>query len=301
MAEKDILGLVSEVVQKLASDSKPDRRSAIKEVQKVIDNHVESHSDVVGLLLEPLVKVISADEVGSLRENAANCLLKLIQHLTVTTAEPFETVVKLLVERCSQEELEEVRLKLAQVFHSLIKVQSNQEVYLKHLDDMTKILKAQLSDRFAEVIKESCDSVLQLADANKHFRLQADFLVQPLIQNLKTQPLKVKVTCVKALHPILASSPLTIPEVTPQLEKCWTDNSPHLRLAIVQSVGRTALEIESDDQNYHRLIPFLLLGTCNDFVEVSEEARTLWKKVQHQLDEPGTTNPSFSFTFQSES
>ena len=286
---------LSELVKKLNDEAKPVRRNVVKEVQKLIDCPVGSRTGFE-VLLDPLAQMTSADEVDSLRENAASTILKLLPHLQMN-GEQFGTIVKLVTERCSQEAAEEIRLKLAKILHSSISMQSSQEEFLKHLDDLTKCLKTFLSDRYAEVIKETCDTVLQLSDVNQHFRLQADFLVPPLLQNLKTLPMKVKISCIKALHPVLTKAPLTIPEITPQLEKCWSDSGPQLKLAIVKTVGMTALEIESEDQNFHLLIPFLLLGTCNDFIEVSEEAVRLWQRVKNQLDEPGNNRLFLKFIY----
>ena len=61
------------------------------------------------------------------------------------------------------------------------------------------------------------------------------------MQNLKTQPMKVRVMCVRALELIMIHSPrLTILNIAPDLEKFWSDSSPPLKLAMVQTVGKVS-------------------------------------------------------------
>lgn len=273
-------------LKELKNEQKATRRKGLKDLQKWIESHREMDSSLI-IIPCHLISLISKDEVDSLRESASGSLLNLVSDLKMD-AQLFGMVVKLLLDRSLEEKSEEVRLTLVKILHKVIKKQTGQEEYLKNLDDLTKILKLLLNDNFPEIIKESCEIILTLSDLNSHFRLQADYMVEPLMQNLKNQPFKVRVACVKALHPVLSKAPLTIPNVVPQLEKSWSENGPQFKLAVVQSVGRTALEVESDDQSYHLLLPVLLLGTCNDFAEVSEEAQSIWNRLKNQLDEPST-------------
>jgi hypothetical protein len=243
-----------------------------------LDEHLLPH------LFEPLVKIVSGDKIDSLRESASLVLLYLTSHLKINSLE-FEAIVSLTVERFDGFEVEtseEVCLTLAQIIHSAIVNQSIQSVYLENLDKLTQVVKVMVRDRYGEIVKETCDIIIGLSERNDHFRLQADFFVEPLMQNLKTQPMKVRVMCVKALEPIMTHSPLTILNIAPDLEKFWSDSNPPLKLAMVQTIGKVAQEVESDDQNFHLLLPVILLGRCNDFSEVSEEAENVWQLLQNQ-------------------
>lgn len=276
----------NDLVKSLDNDSKATRRVALKNIQKFIDCQSEFELRYLDILLGPLTQIISRDDVDSIREHSSSILLKLTNNCSLNN-DQFAVVVNLCVDRGCQEKCEEIRLNLAKLLYQAINQQSDQEQFIKFLDELTKILKEFLSDRYSEVIKEACDIILRLSDVNRQFRLQADFMVKPLLQNLKTQPMKVRVACARALQPVVSKAPLTIPEIVPQLEKSWAECGPQLQLAVVRTIGQAALEVESDDQNFHLLIPVILLGTCNDFAEVNEEAEMYWQRIKNQLDEPG--------------
>ena len=55
--------------------------------------------------------------------------------------------------------------------------------------------------------------------------------------------------------------------VVPQLLRSWSENNSFkFKLAVVQSVERTVLmEVESDDQSYHLLLPVALICTCKSY------------------------------------
>ena len=91
--------------------------------------------------------------------------------------------------------------------------------------------------------------------------------------------MKVYISCVKALEPVIIHAPLITPSITPQLEKSWSESSPLLKFAVVRTVGNVSTEIELDDQNFHHLLPVILLGKCNDFSEVSEVADNVWSQL----------------------
>ena len=63
------------------------------------------------------------------------------------------------------------------------------------------------------------------------------------MQNLNTESMKVRVMCVRALEPMMIHSPLTILNITPQLEKVWSESSPSVKLAMVQTVGKVLQEV----------------------------------------------------------
>nr|CAH0100991.1 unnamed protein product [Daphnia galeata] len=53
---------------------------------------------------------------------------------------------------------------------------------------------------------------------------------------------------------------------------------------MVQTIGTVARDVKSDDQNFHFLLPVILLGRCNDFSEVSQEAANVWQLFLNQPD-----------------
>lgn len=82
-------------------------------------------------------------------------------------------------------------------------------------------------------VAEGCDMVSTLAQSS-FFGLQADFFVDPLLQSVKTLPLKFRLRCLRSgLHPVMAKSPLTIPKVMEYLEKTWsTSSSPQWQFCL---------------------------------------------------------------------
>ena len=272
--------VIDNLCQQLDSEEKSVRRAALLDLKKRVERK-ELDEQILLYLLEPLVKILSCDKIDSLRESASVVLLFLTSQLKIDR-QHFQVIVNLVVERFAEEPSEEVRLTLAKIIHSAILNQSIQTVYLENLDKLTQLVKVVVRDRYGEIVKEACTIIISLSERNEYFKLQADFFVEPLMQNLKTHPMKVRVMCVKALEPIMVHSPLTILNVAPDLEKFWSDSNPPLKLAMVQTIGVVAQEVEPDDQNFHLLLPVILLGRCNDFSEVTEEAERVWQVLQNQ-------------------
>lgn len=268
---------ISQILEKLASDDKSTRRGVLTDLKKKTIG--KEASCQFPELFEPLIKILSNDKVDSFRESAATILLALVSSANLNALQ-FKTLVQLAEAQIAFEPSEEVRLVLAKIVHSAVINQTIQQVFLDNLDDLTKVLKLLVADRYGEVVKEACEVIIALAEINDSFRLQADYFVEPLLHNIKTHSMKTRIPCVKALEPVMVYAPLTISTVTPQLEKSWFESSPSLKLAMVRTIGNVSLEIELDDQNFHFLPSMILLGRCNDFSEVSEVADDIWKLLK---------------------
>ncbi|KAI9550138.1 hypothetical protein GHT06_006412 [Daphnia sinensis] len=272
--EKDV------VYKQLESEDKSTRRAALIDLKKraekrQLDEHLLSD------LFDPLIKIVSSDKIDNLREYASIILLALTTHGSISATQ-FQALVNFSVDRFEAEPSEEIRLTLAKVNHAAILNQNVQPVYLENLEKLTQLVKLAVRDRFGEVVKEACEIIIALSERNEYFRLQADFFVEPLMQHVKSQPMKVRVMCVKALEPVMIYSPLTIANIAPQLEVFWSESSPLVKLAMIRTIGKVSLEIEPDDQNFHLLFPLILLGRCNEFSEVSDEAERIWQVLTNQ-------------------
>lgn len=284
--EKDV------IYRQLESEDKSTRRSALLDLKKRAEKRdLDKH--LLSYLFDPLVKIVSSDRIDNLRESASVILLALTDSASVSSTQ-FQTLVNSSVDCFEAESSEEVRLTLAKVNRAAILNENAQPVYLENLDKMTQFVKLVLKDLYGEVVKEACEIVIALSERNKYFRLQADFFVVPLMQNINNQPMKVRVMCVKALQPVMIHSPLTIPNIAPQLETFWSDSSPLVKLTMVKTIGNVSLEIESDDQNFHLLFPLILLGRCNEFNEVSKEAERIWEMLKNQ---PGAYFIKLNYNF----
>ncbi|XP_057380977.1 uncharacterized protein LOC130703562 [Daphnia carinata] len=268
------------VYKQLESEDKSTRRAALLDLKKraekrQIDKQLQSD------LFDPLIKIVSSDKVDSLRESASLVLHAITTHGSISNTQ-FHDIVNVSVDRFEVEPSEEIRLTLARMNLAAILNQNGQPVYLENLDKLTQLVKLMVRDRFGEVVKEACEIIVALSERNEYFRLQADYFVEPLMQNVKSQPMKVRLMCVKALEPVMIYSPLTIPNIAPQLEMFWSESSPIVKLAMVHTIGKVSLAIEPDDQNFHFLFPLILLGRCNEFNEVSEEAERMWGTLTNQ-------------------
>lgn len=276
---------VDGICQDLESEVKSTRRTGLLKLKKLVGCE-DIHPSFLRCF-DSLLNIATKDSSENHRETAASILLCLVTSSNIDS-QWFESFIKLTVETYGEESSEEVRLLLAKIVSCFLENHDfSQQVYLEILDQLTRLLKAMLSDKYGEVVKEACGVITTLSEVNEHFRLQADYFVTPLVQNLKIQPMKVRIPCVKALEPVIIHSPLTIPNIIPQLEKSWSESGPPLKLAMVQTVGKASLELELDDQNFHFLIPVILLGKCNDFSEVVEYAENKWKELNNQTGKTG--------------
>ncbi|XP_057370064.1 uncharacterized protein LOC130690853 [Daphnia carinata] len=268
------------VFKQLESEDKSTRRAALLDLKKRAEKR-QIDKQLLSDLFDPLIKITSSDKVDSLRESASLILHASTTHGSISSAQ-FHDIVNISVDRFEVEPSEEIRLTLARINLAAILNQNVQPVYLENLDKLTQLVKLMVRDRFGEVVKEACEIIVALSERNEYFRLQADYFVEPLMQNVKSQPMKVRLMCVKALEPVMIYSPLTIPNIAPQLEIFWSESSPVVKLAMVHTIGKVSLAIEADDQNFHLLFPLILLGRCNEFNEVSEEAERIWEAIKIQ-------------------
>ena len=180
---------------------------------------------------------------STVSEKTASSILLSITSKSKIICQQFQSIVKLILDHFEAEQSEEVCLALAKVIHSVIEYGSSQQVYLENLDNLTQLVKLLIRDCYGEVVREACNIIISLAETNHHFRLQADYFVEPLMQNLNTESMKVRVMCVRALEPVMIHSPLTILNIAPQLEKVWSESSPSVKLAMVQTVGKVLQEV----------------------------------------------------------
>ena len=229
--------------------------------------------------ISEIIQVAANDSVSTFREKAARILLAIFSSFNPTT-EQISGVYHLISLRVKDEPVEETRLAFAQLFNSCIK----RSVETVDLDPIANTLKAALNDPFHEVDSCMCLAIVELSKKSG-FNFMADYFVQPLLEGLKRKQVSVRVDCARALHPVLLSSTLLIPDAAPRLFRFYSeDENPKLQLAIVTSVGSTAIEITPTDHSFHHLLPILLVGMCSEFEPVREQSEKLW---DHLINEHG--------------
>lgn len=268
------------LLELLQSGTKSDCRRALTVLQKHVNNKVISdHS--FNNLFEPLLHVVKNNTVDSFREKGCVILLELVSKLCIDVGSK-EKILNLTSQQIPKEPSEEVRLLLSKILLSAL-AGWNEKSMTKNLDLLTTTVKSLIKDHYGEVVKIGCEIILVLSKTNPYFKLQADYFIEALLLNLDTQPMKVCIFCVKAFHPILIHSTLSVAQVLPTLEKTWPKMNPPLQLVTIQTVGNAMIEFDVHEQYFHLMLPVLFLGICSNFPEIATEATLIWNQLKSKL------------------
>ena len=265
------------------------RRKALKNLS-VLD--VDTVKVDFYLVVDAALRTACRDSVGSLREEAVTVLQRIVEKFSQVEPDKLSDVLKVVSERIEVDGCEEVRLQLVRLARCCVaKMSGCDDWMLSNLEPVTVFLKGALTDCYGEVAREGCECVAELAGSNPHFGLQSEFFVEPLLAGARNYGIKVRVSCIKALEPVLICSFLLIPNIVSRLEELYLEDNPQLRFAIVAMIGRVLVRLGVREQNCYLLLPFLFVAACDDFPQVSKSAENTLSELKAQ--ENGATANSW--------
>ncbi|XP_065191202.1 dynein axonemal assembly factor 5-like [Sycon ciliatum] len=317
--------IVEEIIQKLRRDinclAENDRTAKRRALEKLSKETVgkaargEISPAVVcavyeEALLKPVLRILS-DSVERCRCLAVDIIdkfLDIVLYSSLKRTLPY--IIPSLVDRLGvpqqqqvTEPSEELRLTMVEVLMKLITVADERSrldcsttngpaehahLLSAYMDDLTNILVRALVDPFHDVKKVSCQCVQRLAAAiPRQFNMQAESFIKPLTQCLAHQHSKVRVEALHAMCTTILHGPVKCIEdsLSPFGQKAF-DQTPAVRIALLECVARILREYVDRYSFHHRLLPLLVSGLTDEVDEIKQRAQQLYLQVGAQfLDE----------------
>ncbi|XP_034567169.1 dynein assembly factor 5, axonemal-like isoform X2 [Notolabrus celidotus] len=124
-----------------------------------------------------------------------------------------------------------------------------------------------------------------LASSTEHFHLQAESLVNPLMQTIAHQHSRVRVSVIEATGVVIQHGTVkNMDDVLSHLAQRLFDDSPQVRKAVTVVVGEWLLHMRDRYSYFHKLIPLLLSSITDEIPEIRLLAADLWKQVGTQWE-----------------
>ncbi|GLV34449.1 HEAT repeat containing 2 [Carabus blaptoides fortunei] len=231
------------------------------------------------------------DSSETCRELAVQLMANFIKHLDLNDYY-LTYIFPVLVERIGTAELveqsEELRLELVNFLLLIVTTYAKNECLVPFLNVAVNILRQTVVDDYPKIKEASCKCVIELAAAlPRHFHLQCDSLVKPVIQSFRHQHYRIRVIAIRAIGEIIlhSSSSTNIMEMTvgPLAEKLF-DSVPNVRQTIAEVAARLLTEYRDRYSHFHKLLPLILTGLCDEVPETKTRTEMLWVKVGQQYE-----------------
>uniref|UniRef100_A0A8C6TRS7 Dynein axonemal assembly factor 5 n=1 Tax=Neogobius melanostomus TaxID=47308 RepID=A0A8C6TRS7_9GOBI len=288
-ASSEVLRGLTRHLNCLNEDNKATRKRAIEQIKKeTIDKNLSSGvlQEVFTVLLKPLLKCLS-DPMEKCRETAITILLEFIRCVP-RPEESLPYLMPCLAQRFGEKDIvesaEELRLSALEMLTLTVEVCGKH--LAPYLNEMINILQRSIIDPFPDVKRESCKCTIQFAKSvPEHFHMQAESLVQPLMQTVSHQHSRVRVSVIEATGAVIQyGTGKNLNDVASHLAQRLFDDSPQVRKAVTVVVGDWLLHLRDRYSYFHTLIPLLLTNISDDIPEIKLLASDLWWQVGAQWE-----------------
>ncbi|XP_052409309.1 dynein axonemal assembly factor 5 [Carassius gibelio] len=288
-AAADVLKSLARHLNCLNEDNKSARRRALEAVKReTVEQRLSSGAlqELFDGLLKALLKCLS-DPAETCRDTAIQILTGFIRAVP-RPEDALPYLMPALVQRLGGQETlepaEELRLALMETLSLLLELCGRQ--LAPFLEDMIKILRRTITDPFPEVKKESCRCVISAAQSiPDQFHLQAESLLEPLLQTISHQHSQVRVCVTQAIGAVIQhSTGRNVEDVLSHLAQRLFDDSPRVRKTVTVVVGDWLLRLPDRYSYFHKLIPLLLSSLSDEIPEIRSLAEDLWRKVGSQWE-----------------
>jgi len=193
-------------------------------------------------------------------------------------------VIVVLVQRLGQKEIietcEELRLQMLTTI-LLPSIENVGEKIVEYFSEIIQILQKTILDPFAEVRKTSCKITSIFAKTiPKHFHMQSENLIKPLMLSMTHQHSKVRVAVIEATGDVIQyGNGKNVDDVLSHLAQRFFDPSSQVRMMTTKVIGLWLLKLPDRYSFFHKFIP-LILTSCSDEMEsIRLEANLLWSKA----------------------
>uniref|UniRef100_A0A8C4GNC1 Dynein axonemal assembly factor 5 n=1 Tax=Dicentrarchus labrax TaxID=13489 RepID=A0A8C4GNC1_DICLA len=288
-AASEVLRGLARHLNCLNEDNKSTRKRALELIKReTVDRGLPSSvlQEVFSALLKPLLKCLS-DPMERCRETAIAIMTEFIRCVP-KPEESLPYLMPCLAQRLGEKDVrepaEELRLSAVEMLTLTL------EVCGKHLapyvNEMMNILQRTIVDPFPDVKRESCKCTVNFAKCvPEHFQMQAESLVQPLMQTVAHQHSRVRVSVIEATGAVIQhGTGKNVDDVLSHLAQRLFDDSPQVRKTVTAVVGDWLLHMRDRYSYFHKLIPLLLSSLSDEIPEIRLLAADLWKQVGAQWE-----------------
>uniref|UniRef100_A0A674JVF0 Dynein axonemal assembly factor 5 n=1 Tax=Terrapene triunguis TaxID=2587831 RepID=A0A674JVF0_9SAUR len=220
-------------------------------------------------LLRPLVRCLVGDPAERCRELAVQLTCHGLSH-GARPAEALPCLLPALAQRLcspqgqSHEPCEELRLALIQLLSLLL-----------------ELCEADLPTYLPEIIR----LLYAYIRRQKHFHMQSEFLIKPLMQTVSHQHFRVRVAVIQATGTVIQfGNGKSVDDVLSHLAQRLFDEIPQVRQAVTSVVGEWLLHLRDRYSYFHKLIPLLLSSFTDEMPENKQLAVSYWKRIGLQWE-----------------
>ncbi|XP_075996432.1 dynein axonemal assembly factor 5, partial [Genypterus blacodes] len=273
----------------LSEDNKTTRTRAVELIRReTVDKHLPSAvlQEVFTGLMKPLLRALS-DPAERCREAAIGTVTEFIRCVPEPEVSlPY--LVPCLAQRLGQKEVtepaEELRLALLELLSLTVELCGPH--LAPHVGDVSRVLQRGIGDSFPDVKRQSCRCAVHLAKSvPEHFHMQAESLIQPLMQTMAHQHSKVRVCVIQATGAVIQhGAGRSLDDVLSHLAQRLFDDSPQVRKAVTSVVGDWLLHMTDRYSYFHKLIPLLLTSIKDEIPEIRLLAADLWRQTGAQWE-----------------
>lgn len=202
------------ICTQIQSAERSTRQQALKQLQEVI-NKCENDDDLIRILDATYLDLVKgySGKYESCRSHTMAIVSQLLNEFENQNHFFLEYVIPTMRRRIGLPELnensEELQLQLLeQLFEIVEKFSSNDDAdhLMQAYNDIIDILVRNLSNRYANAQRQTCEVIKKLATATKSFHMRAECLVDPLIELLSHKRSAIRALAVETLGELFRPS-----------------------------------------------------------------------------------------------
>lgn len=194
----------------LQSESKMARKQALQSINdEIFENPTNDDCDLTMIFPEvyPYVLKSFSDSAEACRECAAKIIVNFIGKLPLNDYY-LTYILPVIVRRigCPEiiEDSEEIRLKLIELVHLILKKYKVPHLLSPFINDFTNILTKTVTDPYPKVKLEACECVIALTKiVPREFQFQSESYVKPVLSNYAHQHFRVRAASIKTMGKII--------------------------------------------------------------------------------------------------
>ncbi|KAN0030982.1 hypothetical protein ACTA71_003954 [Dictyostelium dimigraforme] len=227
-----------------------------------------SNENQNGTTLYDILLNLLSDGLEKSRTTSLNYLLEI--KLTENLINKLIYQLEILI---NGEQVEELRYLICKLILKIIDIGSVNTISM-NTDKIIKIIKVSLSDNSPDQ-KEICSKLIQrLSDKvpNRIIYFSSE-LISQLISNLGNRQQRVRMESLQALSSLaLSGSIKIINTLEPLVMILATDNSPQIRIRLLQSIEQWCTKIPTTQQYFEFLLPIIIELSISDIKPIRNQA-----------------------------
>lgn len=193
--------IVTKYCSALQSEDKKKKKEAITELSRFLHEHDSEIEVTEKVKIYKNILRCFNDKAEACRELAVKEVIGII--CSLEQDDFFAYLMPALLQRLGGQELvepsEEVRLLQVSLLHCVIK-KYHPALLPSYLNDIIQILVRTLVDPYPKIKTESCECAAHLAETiPKHFYIQSQSLILPMLQSVTHQHYKVRIVAIAAI------------------------------------------------------------------------------------------------------